>query len=170
MKNIHTQYNSYEFIHYTKAEVAAIDLTRTYTQTAKNLVVHKPNGLWLSIVGISDWENYCIKTETDLEKLKSEFQIMLKPDAKILYLYNNDVFQKFLKKYGYYAEGIVEHNVNDTPELSIRWERIIANYQGIVVSIVMPYLHNIGSWRYTWCCTSACIWDLQAVERAIKLC
>jgi len=162
-------YKAYEYIHYSTSGVSAIDLSRTYQQTAEKLAFHTPNGLWVSVIGNNDWEKYCIKTDTRPENLKSEFQVLLKPDAKILYLNSKTAFEDFEKEYGYYADGVAVHGENYTLDLSIKWERIISNFQGIVVPTVLPKLYNMGLWYDTWCCTSGCIWDLQAVEKAYKL-
>jgi len=153
---------SYEYIHYTGENIAALDLTRTYTQTAEKLALHTPNGLWLSITGINDWEKYCLTNYYNLTNLKYEFQVKLKPQAKILILYNNAAFEDFEKKYGYNGK-------NHTSGLSIRWDEIIKNYQGFALPVVLPKSNNTGSWHDTWNCTSACIWDLQAVERFDRL-
>jgi hypothetical protein len=146
---------SYEYIHYTKAGVTAIDLSRSYPQTVKNLVFHAPNGLWLSVTGIHDWETYCLKNGRGLENLKSEFQVILKPDAKILLLHSEAVFMEFVKEYSF-QDGIA-------------WDKIISVYQGLVIPIVLPKLDNMGLWYDVWCCTSGCIWDLRAVEKAEKM-
>jgi len=153
---------SYEYIHYASENTDTLDLDRIYAQTAENLAFHTPNGLWLSVTGKNDWENYCLKNNYHLENLKSEFQILLKPAAKILILYNNSVFEVFEKKYCNYGE-------NNAPCLSIAWERIISDYQGIVVPTIFPKLFNMSEWYDIWRCTCACIWDLQAVKKAEKL-
>jgi hypothetical protein len=160
---------TYEYIHYTNPGITAIDLSRTYQQTAENLVFHTPNGLWLSVTGTNDWEKYCHKNGLSPENLQSKFQITLKPAAKIILLYDDAVFKDFEKDYAYYPEGIEIQGDNYTLNLSIAWERILSDYQGIIVPIVLPKLYNMGLWYDTWCCTSGCIWDLQAVERAVKL-
>jgi hypothetical protein len=160
---------TYELIHYTKSGVNAIDLNRKYQQTKENLVYHTPIGLWVSVAGTNDWEHYCRTRDLDLEKLETEFQIMLKPSAKILNLHSAEVFEDFEKEYCYYPEGIAKQGDNYTLNLSIAWERIIADYQGLIVSTVLPKLYNMGLWYDTWCCTCGCIWDLQAVEKAVKL-
>ena len=160
---------SYEYIHFTKEAAETIDLTRTYTQTVEKLAFHTPNGLWLSVTGIDDWEQYCLKNSYRLENLKTEFQVMLKPTAKLLILYDNSAFEDFEEEYGYYAEGIEIHGDNYTHNLSISWERIISDYQGIVVPIVFPKFYNMSLWYDIWRCTSGCIWDLEAVEKAERL-
>jgi hypothetical protein len=160
---------SYEYIHYTAESIDTLDLSRTYTQTAENLVLHKPNGLWLSIAGINDWEKYCLENNENLVKLKYEFQICLKPHANLLILHNEAAFEDFEKKYAYYPEGIAEHGENYIPDLSIKWEQIINDYQGIALPVILPKLYNMGLLFDTWCCTSACIWDLQAVAKVEKL-
>jgi hypothetical protein len=161
--------NLYELIHYSSENTEKIDLSRTYQQTTENLVFHTPNGLWLSVTGTDDWKNYCLKNDYRLENLKSLFQITLNPNAKILWLHDETVFKDFEKEYGYHEEGIDIHGDNCTLSLSIAWERIITDYQGIIVSAVLPKLYNMGLWYDTWCCASGCIWDLQAVENTVKI-
>jgi len=151
---------SYEYIHYTSENIDALDPNRAYTQTAEKLAIHTPNGLWLSITGINDWEHYCLKNNHNLMKLKYEFQVKLKPRAKILILYNKAAYDDFEKKYACYSEGI---------EIQIRWEEIIKDFQGLALPIVIPKRYNMDSWHDTWRCTSACIWDLQAVEKIDRL-
>ena len=75
-------------------------------------------------------------------------------------LYNNAAFEGFLKEYGHKKENCFD--------FSVRWNEIISNYQGIALTHVFPQLMNMFSWHKTWCCTSACIWDLQAIERVEK--
>jgi hypothetical protein len=153
---------SYEYIHYTNENINTLDLNRAYTQTAQNLTFHRPNGLWLSIAGINDWEKYCLKNNYNIMNLKNEFQIKFKPHAQILILYNQAAFEDFEKKYGRSGE-------DRPPAFSIRWEEIIKDYQGLALPHIFPQLYNMGSWCDTWCCTSACIWDLQAVEKIEKI-
>jgi len=160
---------SYEYIHYTNKNFDAFDLNRTYIQTAEGLAFHTPNGLWLSITGINDWEQYCIKNNYNLHNLKHEFQVKLKPQANILMLYNDAAYADFEKKYAYYPEGAALHEENYTLSLSIRWEKIINDYQGFALPHVIPKLYNAGLWHDTWHCTSACIWDLQAIEKIYAL-
>jgi len=151
---------AYEYIHYTGEKLNTLDLNRAYTQTAQNLALHRPNGLWLSITGINDWEKYCLNNNYNLANLKKEFQVKLKPHAQILILHNNAVLENFEKKYGCSGE-------NDT--LSIRWDEIIKRYQGLALPRVFPQAHKGESWHEAWGCTSACIWDLQAVEKVEEL-
>ena len=160
---------SYEYIHYTGENIDSLDLTRIYSQTAANLAFHTPNGLWVSVTGIDDWEQYCLKNNCRLENLKSEFQVLLKPTAKILILHNRSVFDDFFEEYGFYEKGIDTLGGSYTLNLSISWERIISDFQGIVAPIVMPKFYDMSLWYDIWCCTSGCIWDLQAVEKTVRL-
>jgi len=160
---------SYEYIHYTGKNIAAIDLNRTYTQTAENLEFHTLNGLWLSIAGKNDWEQYCLKNNHNLYNLKYEFQVKPKPHAKILILDSDDAYKNFEKIYGCYAESSETHGKNRPRAFSIRWDKIIEDYQGLALPRVLPKLNNRGIFNDTWCCTSACIWDLQAVEKTERL-
>jgi len=160
---------SYEYIHYTSENLNTLDLSRIYSQTTQKWAFHRPNGLWLSIAGINDWEHYCLKNNYNLHNLKYEFQIKLKPHANILILYNASAYADFERKYAYYPEGTEIHEKNYTLSLSIRWENIINDYQGIALPHVIPKLYNSGLWYETWSCTSACIWDLQIVSRIEKM-
>jgi hypothetical protein len=153
---------SYEYVHYTSGNIEIIDLNRAYAQYTGKLAFHTPNGLWLSVAGIHDWEQYCIKNNCRLDALKTEFQILLKKTAKIIILHNKAAFEKFIQKYGYYSG----HN---KLELSIRWEEIISTYQGIAVTRIFPKLNNMVIWNKIWRYTAACIWDLQAVAKMEKL-
>ncbi|MDR2575445.1 MAG: hypothetical protein LBC52_03280 [Treponema sp.] len=152
---------SYEYIHYTSRNIDTLDLNRVYAQYTRKLAFNTPNGLWLSVAGIHDWEQYCRKYQNRLDALQYEFQILLKPQAKILILNNKIAFEGFLKEYGHCKEKYFD--------ISIRWEKIINNYQGIALPHVFPKLMNMFSWYKTWCCTSACIWDLQAVKKVERL-
>jgi len=160
---------SYEYIHYSSENLDTLDLNRTYTQITEKLAFHRPNGLWLSITGIHDWEHYCLTNRSNLINLKYEFQVKLKPQSKILMLHNQATFEDFIKKYASYPEGIARHGESNTLTLSIRWNEIIKDYQGLALSFIMPKLYNIDLWYDTWCCTTACIWDLQAVEKVDRL-
>jgi hypothetical protein len=104
-----------------------------------------------------------------MEHLQANFQILLKPDAKILNLYNEAAFKDFEEEYGYYQEGLKTYEENYTMDLSIAWERIIADYKGIIVILALPKLYNMGLWYDTWCCTCGCILNLQAVEKTEKM-
>jgi hypothetical protein len=160
---------SYEYIHYTGKNMDTLDLNRTYTQTAQNLALHRPNGLWLSIAGINDWEKHCLESNYNIHNLKYEFQVKLKPYANILILYNNAVFEDFEKKYAYCPEGIETDSEDYTLTLSIRWQEIIKDFQGLALPNVLPKLYDNHLWYDIWHCASACIWDLQAVDKIDKL-
>jgi len=140
---------SYEYIHYTSENLDTLDLSRIYPQNVEKCASHTPNGLWLSIAGINDWEQYCLKNNYNLHNLKYEFQIKLKSQANMLILYNAIACMDFEQKYAL--------------SFSIRWEDIINDYQGIALPHVIP------KWSNIWRCTFACIWDLQAVEKVYRI-
>jgi hypothetical protein len=154
--------SSYEYIHYTREDIAAFDLNRTYTQTDKDLAQNTPHGLWLSITGIHDWEKYILKNNLNPVNLEHEFLVKLKPSAKILVLYNTALFNDFTKKYGYFRE-------QGRLVFLIRWEELIKDYQGIAFPHLFLKHFNMLLWQRLLCCTSACVWDLQAVETIVKL-
>jgi len=153
--------SSYEYIHYTGRNIDALDLNRAYDQHAEKLSFNAPNGLWLSVAGIHDWEQYCRKYNKRLDALQYEFQVLLKPQAKIIILNNKITLESFIREYGRGREKYFD--------VSVQWEKIINNYQGIALPRIFPSLMNMFSWHKTWCCTSACIWDLQAVKKAERL-
>ena len=109
---------SYEFIHYTSGNSDTLDLNRAYAQYTGRLAFNTPNGLWVSVTGIHDWEQYCRKNNYRLETLKYEFQVLLKSQARILILHNNSAFEGFIKEYGNYKENYFD--------ISIRWDEIIS--------------------------------------------
>jgi len=152
----------YEYIHYTGEDITALDLNRTYAQSEKDFARHTPNGLWLSITGNNDWEKNCLKYNYRLDNLKFEFQVFLKTASKILILHNTAAYENFAKKYSYYSE-------QGRRVLLFRWEEIIKDYQGIALPHLNPYVFGIVQWHNAWRCTSACIWDLQAVHNVSKL-
>ena len=127
---------SYEYIHYTGENITTLDLNRAYTQIVKKWTIYTPNGLWLSIPGINDWEHYCLKNNYNPGALKNEFQIFLKPDAEILMLFNSALLEDFMKRYGYYS--------SQNSDLLIRWDKIIINYQGIALPCRLPKLSRNG--------------------------
>ena len=153
---------TYEYIHYTARGITALDLNRTYAQTSKDFERHKPNGLWLSITGNNDWEKNCLKANYRLDSLKSKFLVFLKEASKILILHSTATYDNFAKKYGYYSE-------QGRRVLLFRWEEILKDYQGIAVPRLYSEIFGIVQWHNAWRCTSACIWDLQAVKYAEKL-
>lgn len=153
---------AYEYIHYTGEVVEALDLNRTYDHTERDFELHKPNGLWLSITGVKDWYHYCHKKKYRLENLKTEFQIILKPTAKILFLNNNADYENFAINYSSIAE-------KRRRVIVIHWDEIINEYQGLALPHLNPDYFSMVYWQHSWCCTSACIWDLQAIKKVVKL-
>jgi hypothetical protein len=160
---------SYKYVHYSKKTPEQLDLSRAYPQPTINLIFHTPNGLWLSVPGEYDWVKYCVKNNFKLEYLESRFEIVLKPAAKILVLHNESVFKDFFKRFGIYEDGIENHGLNYDLDVSILWQHILSNYQGIVAPILLPKMYDMILWNNAWPCTSGCIWDLRAVEKAVKL-
>ena len=153
---------SYEYFHYTGEDINTLNLNRRYSQIVRKYSIHTPNGLWLSIAGKKDWLHYYYKNIYQLETLKTEFQVFFKPTAKILLLQDNSVFDEFIKEYGYYSQDNAE-------VFLIRWEKVIRSYQGIALPCVLPNLPKMANWNKIWLSTSACIWDLQAIEKVDNL-
>jgi hypothetical protein len=113
--------------------------------------------------------HYCGAEYNAAEKQKSEFQIILKPGAKILIIYTDEAFEKFENEYCYYPVSIAKQGDSSIRNKSVDWDRIISEYQGMIVATILPKYNDMGLRLGIWCCTSGCIWDLQAVDKAVKL-
>ncbi len=127
----------------------------------------KPNGLWFSVEGDYGWKEWCISEKTFLNRLRFSYEIVLKPEARILILKTPEEIYSFTKKY---PLKLREYDADsDTHQLN--WNEIKNEYQGIIIS---PYqwdcrLSMESSWYYGWDCSSGCIWDVNCIEEFIFL-
>jgi hypothetical protein len=47
-------------------------------------------------------------------------------------------FSKLAKEYGVYHPGIDRHGDNYTLQMEIQWEKLVNDYQGIIVPVFIP--------------------------------
>jgi hypothetical protein len=115
-------------------------------------ICHKPRGFWVSDdADECNWRSWCESEEFGCGP-KFAHEIYLHPSARILIIGTNEEFDAFNAEYG----------VRDISEY-IAWDRVCAEYQGIIIT---PYLYErrFGPlWYYTWDCASGCIWDADAI-------
>lgn len=156
-----------ELIHYGLEYVTRVDSCPQNPHSASN-IVGKPCGLWVSVKGEDDWENWCRSEGFRLETLVRQTRLHLKPDARVLRIATAIELDNFSQTYG--GEAICHL-------LSIDWQRVAESWQAIIIA---PYIwerrlprdlktHQLSFWYYSWDCASGCIWDADAVERLEQL-
>jgi hypothetical protein len=139
--------------HFT-AKPFEFDPTRTYEQSARNM---KPRGLWLSVDGEHNWEQWCRSEEYGLGGLEHRTRVFFEPGSRILSLSTEADLLAFTVAYG----GKMTREF-----LWIDWPRVATEWDGMVISPYQWSLRYSGqvSWYYTWDCASACVWNLAAVN------
>lgn len=153
-----------KFIHYTDKK---FDLQpRNYVQQTpywKN----KPPGLWVSVKGENDWKSWCEAEHFNVERLAVSYEVILKENAKILFLKTREEILNLCNQYPYLkpqwddpaGKRLCKSN-------EIDWEKMQREYQGIIIT---PYqwecrLDNDCNWYYGWDCASGCIWNIECIE------
>jgi len=152
-------------IHYSPKEIDGLKPLE-YDQTEIKFQ-SKPNGLWFSIEGADGWKEWCKSEKYRLDTLRFSYEIVLKPEAKILILKTPEEIYSFTQKYPLKLRGYDADS--DTHQLN--WNEIKREYQGIIIS---PYqwecrLALESSWYYGWDCSSGCIWDVECIKDFIFL-
>jgi len=136
------------------------DVLEPYSQEQRATAAPKPEGLWVSVDGARDWEDWCHAEEFRLLTLRHRFAVTLRDDANVLVLDNLD---KLMALGTLYAE--------DDARDRIRWFAVALEWQGVIIA---PYqwsvrLHPSYSWYYPWDCASCCIWDVDAIENVERI-
>jgi hypothetical protein len=125
----------------------------------------KPHGLWVSVGGGEDsWLAWCRSESFRLECLAVCTEIILKPDANVLWLKTCGEIDAFTAKYDEVPQSLRGSSLNYRGRF-IAWERVAAAHQGIIIA---PYqwhrrLHDGSGWYYGWDCASGCIWNADAI-------
>ena len=154
-----------KLIHYSKDPISSLD-NRNYDQSKLSWQA-KPNGLWVSVEGLTaqhnyNWKEWCEAEEYRIEFLGISYEITLKESAKILHLKSAQEIFVFSKLYHLKTrDWDAEY---DTYQLD--WNKVKVIYQGIIIA---PYqwecrLALESSWYYGWDCSSGCIWDLTCIK------
>lgn len=120
----------------------------------------KPQGLWVSVKGETDWAEQGREMFGD-GGFHYASLIELTADANILRLSSVRQIDSFTEQYRCAADPRF-------PSISgsmIDWRRVAEQYQGIIIA---PYqferrLTPHTFWYYGWDCASGCIWNTAAV-------
>lgn len=162
--------------HWSKYPIKTLHPVEKLTKEQHTIFPSKPLGLWLSDERKSThgWKTWCETEDFNLDRLKYEYRVKLKPDAKILYIKTAKELDQFTIDYRDEKSEVnkiiadIGSKFEFKPDtMAIDWQRLAKRYQGIVIS---PYqwsrrLHAGCSWYYTWDCASGCIWDIEAIDK-----
>lgn len=99
----------------------------------------KPVGLWFSVNDDEDgWRSWCEGKSFRLDELKHKTELILKPNANILYLRSSKCFDTFTEKYVGKTRlpGLLGRLHQEWPD----WESVAKEYDGIIIA---PY-----NWEY----------------------
>lgn len=149
-------------------EPIILDKGRVYEQK----VNFKPRGFWMGVID-SDyrWDEWSRDNTFSLENLAIRHEIEVSDDWDILHLSNAKELTEFHDEY----------SVPFYPGTTVRypdWRRVADDYDGLLVS---PYNRNIAyypenltsgidlMWYTTFDVASACIWNVEAIERITPL-
>lgn len=131
-------------------------------------VYFKPRGLWVSVDGEDDWRAWCEAETFRLQALRFKINIILEPDANILYL--RSAADLFTFTEGYTATDSQVNSIMKSHSLSgtfhMDWPRVQREYDGIIIA---PYQWSQRlelMWYYSWDCASGCIWNIEAIQKA----
>lgn len=140
------------FIHYSKDPIGILD-NRNYLLDER--INFKPIGLWFSVKGDDDWEEWCKAESFRLENLRLKYIFDINNQARVLLLTTAQEIDEFTEKY-------------KIPDIisKINWPLVEQHYDAIIIT---PYcwerrlsIHTI--WYYSWDCASGCIWNVNMVE------
>lgn len=116
----------------------------------------KPSGLWLSVEGDNDWQEWCEEEGFALDNLKCVVEVRIKPDANVLLI---DTVTKLGAFHARFCRA-----ENDF----LAWNKVKAVYDGL---IIVPYQWERRltiMWYYGWDCASGVIWNLSAIANVTR--
>ena len=117
----------------------------------------KPSGIWLTPDSDDNWEWFCRAEDFQTNRLKVRFEIKLKPEAKIIWIKNKAALESFELLYSHKNSSLKDYDL-------INWSEVASDAQGILIT---PYISECRfghNWYYPWDCSSACVWDADAIE------
>ena len=137
------------FYHYSSAPFI---LDRSHPYSDGNGGTFKPNGLWLS--DETAWEEWCRGEEFALERLQHKTLIQLNMDRILL-----------LDTHGKLAQFSADFKVQDIyPGIGrINWKLLLNHFDGVAIVPYSVPARNAFLWYYGWDCSSACVWNLEAI-------
>jgi len=129
-------------------------LDRTHEYRVREGPEFKPIGLWVSVEGEHDWKDWCTSEGFGLERLAYTSEIVLRPEANVLFIRTLQELDRFDRDLG----------SNDPRELhAIDWARVRGLWEGIVIAPYQWERRMNLMWYYPWDCASGCIWNLHAI-------
>lgn len=139
------------------------DRSRTYGPTRR---YDKPDGLWVSVKGDDDWQQWTQREEFSADSTvdENEHTVTLADTAQLLTVGTVAHIDAFTAEYG--LPGLAY----DIPDgWRIDWPRLAREYDGIIIA---PYQwrrrNNLSTFWYAgWDCASGCIWNLDAIAAVV---
>lgn len=134
---------------------------RNYNYGTKFPRNDKPRGFWISVPGEYDWKQWCIEEEFRTEALSNEFDVQLRPNARILTLSTVaeiNVLSTLFPGESYTTMG------SPGEDNAVGWRDIESRCDGIIISPYQWACRLSVAWYYSWDCASGCIWNLDAIE------
>ncbi len=107
----------------------------------------KPDGLWLSPLGLDSWIEYHNEHFTCFGDRMCIYDVIVDL-SDVLVISNVTEFDEFTEK--------------ASDKWGVSWPIVTSRYKGISI---IPYLWSRRHvpWYYPWDCKSVCIWDLSAI-------
>lgn len=133
----------------------------------------KPKGLWVSVD--EEWKEWCEGESFGLERLACQTEVILHPEANILRLSTIEEVGDFTKKYLNAKSPMLKFNkeyIYDQAQWdlwAIDWEKVMSEYQGIILAPYMWECRFSLMWYGTWDCASGCIWDVKAIKELVPM-
>lgn len=140
--------------HYSDRPVV-LDRTHRYHSSIRRF--DKPLGFWVSVKGEYDWPEFCDSEGFKHERLAVEHEVRLAPQANILLIDSPGKMLSFSQEYGMQVFPSEKRN-------SIEWERLYAEYDGIIIAPYQWQFRHSMIWYYSWDVASGCIWNLDMIE------
>lgn len=149
-----------ELYHFAEKEFT-LNKSKKYSLREPRLPM-KPEGLWLSDESDYGWKLWC--DDNDFGLLNYLYRCVVNMD-NILHIKTVPELKDFTKQYPLKAiPGLEALSFN-----SLDWQRVMDEHHGIVIS---PYQWEVRLsviWYYPWDCASGCIWNLEAIEKFVKV-
>lgn len=133
------------------------DRDREYTQGPLFLIT-KPDGFWISVVGICDW---AAKSPYP-EWLEYSYDVRLSATANLIRITTLAELEVFHAEYSRSSSLDIVFNRFGDPDPGIDWERVVERCDGIICAPFLGFTKH--SWYNIWDCASGCIWNLSAIE------
>ena len=161
-----------EYRHYHNGEFM-FDINKIYNQcnTYYSNISIKPKGLWISIE--DSWEHWITNKNFNLNKYTTYTVINIHKADNILFLREEDQFDKLLKEFG---SKVTINEFNNKPSFNIYWNELITRYDGMIIDVENDWLYKFGfsmgliptNFIEAWDCLSGVIWNLKGADVTIS--